>query len=78
VKEIVFIRRFERDLRRLKKKLPTGSLDYETLEYLFELLQRGDSLDGVPRPRSTRFVIQGYSNLHRQGRTVIDHASGRP
>jgi len=43
VKEIVFTRRFERDFRRLKRRLSPHVLDYETLEYVFELLQRGNS-----------------------------------
>ena len=46
MKEIVFTRRFERDFRRLKKRLSPHVLDYETLEYVFELLQRGTSLAG--------------------------------
>ena len=44
MKEIVFTRRFERDFRRLKKGLSPHVIDYETLEYVFELLQRGKSL----------------------------------
>lgn len=39
MKEIVFTRRFEHDFRRLKRKIPHHALDYETLEYAFELLQ---------------------------------------
>jgi hypothetical protein len=35
VKEIVFTRRFERDFRRLKQRVPRHALDYETLEYVF-------------------------------------------
>lgn len=44
MKEIVFTRRFERDFRRLKKRHSPYTLDYETLEYVVELLQRGVSL----------------------------------
>jgi mRNA-degrading endonuclease YafQ of YafQ-DinJ toxin-antitoxin module len=44
VKEIVFSRRFERDFRRLKRTLPRRSLDYDTLEYVFLLLQSGATL----------------------------------
>jgi mRNA interferase YafQ len=44
VKEIVFTRRFEHDFRRLKRRLSPHVLDYETLEYVFELLQRRKSL----------------------------------
>ena len=44
MKEIVFTRRFERDFRRLKRRLSPHVLDYQTLEYVFELLQRGKSL----------------------------------
>ena len=47
MKEIVFTRRFERDFRRLKRRLSPHVLDYETLEYVFELLQRGKSLPQV-------------------------------
>ena len=32
MREIVFTRRFERDFRRLKRKLSRQALDYETLE----------------------------------------------
>ena len=44
MKEIVFTRRFERDFRRLKRRRARHALDYETLEYVFGLLQSAKSL----------------------------------
>ena len=49
MKEIVFTRRFERDFRRLKRKVPRHALDYETLEYVFALLQAGKPLPEAAR-----------------------------
>ncbi len=60
MKEIVFTRRFERDFRRLKKRLRPHVLDYETLEYVFELLQRGK-----PLPTRSRIVFH-RTGTHRE------------
>ena len=47
MREIVFTRRFERDFRRLKRKLRPHDLDFETLEYIFALLQTAEPLPDV-------------------------------
>ena len=47
MKEIVFTRRFERDFRRLKRRVPRYALDYESIEYVFALLA-----DDKPLPLS--------------------------
>jgi mRNA interferase YafQ len=64
VKEIVFTRRFERDFRRLKRRLPSHVLDYETLEYVFELLQRGMSLPEAFREHGLDGEYAGFSECH--------------
>jgi mRNA interferase YafQ len=64
VKEIVFTRRFERDFRRLKKRLSPHILDYETLEYVFELLQRGKSLPEAFMEHPLAGDYAGFSECH--------------
>jgi len=64
VKEIVFTRCFERDFRRLKKRLSPHVLDYETLEYVLELLQRGVPLPDAFREHSLEGEYAGFSECH--------------
>jgi mRNA interferase YafQ len=64
VKELVFTRRFERDFRRLKKRLAPQVLDYDTLEYLFELLQSGSRLPEAFREHSLRGDLAGFLECH--------------
>jgi mRNA interferase YafQ len=64
VKEIVFTRRFECDFRRLKKKLPRGDLDYETLEYLFGLIQADVPLPEAFREHALRGDYAGFTECH--------------
>lgn len=64
MKEIVFTRRFERDFRRLKRRLSPHVLDYETLEYVFELLQRGKSLPEAFREHALEDEYAGFSECH--------------
>jgi mRNA interferase YafQ len=64
VKEIVFTRRFERDFRRLKKTLPRHALDYETLEYVFRLLQSGRSLPAAFREHPLAGEYAGFTECH--------------
>jgi mRNA interferase YafQ len=64
VKEIVFTRRFERDFRRLKKKLPRRELDYETLEYVFRLLQTESPLPDAFREHALRGEYSGFTECH--------------
>jgi len=64
VKEIVFTRRFERDFRRLKRRLSRQILDYETLEYVFELLQRGKALPEAFREHGLDGEYAGFTECH--------------
>ena len=64
MKEIVFTRRFERDFRRLKRRLSSHALDYETLEYVFELLQRGKSLPEAFREHGLAGEYAGFTECH--------------
>jgi mRNA interferase YafQ len=64
VKEIVFTRRFERDFRRLKRRLSPHVLDFETLEYVFELLQRGKSLPEAFREHGLEGEYAGFTECH--------------
>jgi len=64
VKEIVFTRRFERDFRRLKRKIPRHALDYETLEYVFELLQAGKPLPDAFREHLLEADFAGFKECH--------------
>ena len=64
MKEIVFTRRFERDFRRLKRRLSPHVLDYETLEYVFELLQRGNSLPEAFREHALEGEYAGFTERH--------------
>ena len=64
MKELVFTRRFERDFRRLKKRLPPQALDYDTLEHLFELLQSGIALPEAFRERALRGELAGFLECH--------------
>jgi mRNA interferase YafQ len=64
VRELVFTRRFERDFRRLKKRLPRHALDYETLEYVFELLQVGVPLPEVFREHALERDYSGFTECH--------------
>ncbi|MEW6690503.1 MAG: type II toxin-antitoxin system YafQ family toxin [Pseudomonadota bacterium] len=64
MKEIVFTRRFERDFRRLKRRLSPHVLDYETLEYVFELLQRGTPLPEAFREHALEGSYSGFTECH--------------
>ena len=64
MKEIVCTRRFERDFRRLKRRLSPQVLDYETLQYVFELLQRGKTLPEVFREHGLDGDYAGFTECH--------------
>jgi mRNA interferase YafQ len=64
VREIVFTRRFERDFRRLKRTIPPHALDYETLEYVLELLQAGKALPEAFREHSLGGDFAGFTECH--------------
>ena len=64
MKEIVFTRRFERDFRRLKRKLPRSVLDYETLEYVLALLQAGKPLPEAFREHPLEGDFAGFTECH--------------
>jgi len=71
VKEIVFTRRFERDFRRLKRRLGPRAVDYETLEYLFELLQSGTALLEVFREHPLTGDLAGFLECHIDGDCLL-------
>ena len=64
MKEIVFTRRFERDFRRLKRRLARHALDYETLEYVFELLQSARALPEGFREHPLEDEYAGFTECH--------------
>jgi mRNA interferase YafQ len=64
VREIVFTRRFQRDFRRLKRNVPRHALDYETLEYLLGLLQRGTALPEIFREHELGGDFAGFLECH--------------
>lgn len=64
MREIVFTRRFERDFRRLKRKIPRHALDYETLEYVLELLQTGKPLPEAFREHPLEADFAGFNECH--------------
>ncbi|MSQ48861.1 MAG: type II toxin-antitoxin system YafQ family toxin [Betaproteobacteria bacterium] len=64
MKEIVFTRRFERDFRRLKRKIRRHALDYESLEYIFELLQDGKPLPQAFREHPLDGDFAGFTECH--------------
>ena len=64
MREIVFTRRFERDFRRLKRKLSRQALDYETLEYVFALLQMARPLPEAFREHSLQDEYAGFVECH--------------
>lgn len=64
MREIVFTRQFERDFRRLKQRLPRDALDYETLEFLFELLQKRVALPDAFREHALQDEFAGFIECH--------------
>ena len=64
MKEIVFTRRFERDFRRLKRRLARHALDYETLEYVFGLLQSARPLPEGFREHPLEDNYAGFIECH--------------
>lgn len=64
MKEIVFTRRFERDFHRLKRSVPRHALDYETLEFAFELLQAGKPLPEPFREHALKGEFAGFTECH--------------
>ena len=64
MREIVFTRRFERDFRRLKRRLPRYALDYETLEYAFGLLQTAIPLPEAFREHALEGEYVGFTECH--------------
>ena len=86
MKEIVFTRRFERDFRRLKRRIPRHALDYETLEYAFEMLQADKPLPEAFREHALDGEFAGFTECHVdadwlliyrvQRRRVVFHRTG--
>lgn len=64
MREIVFTRRFERDFRRLKRDFPSHVLDYETLEYVFGLLQTAKPLPDAFREHALQGEFVGFTECH--------------
>lgn len=64
MKELVFTRRFEQDFRRLKRTLPRHSLDYDTLEYAFLLLQSRAPLPEAFREHALSEEYAGLTECH--------------
>ena len=64
MKEIVFTRRFERDFRRLKRQFDRQALDYETLEYVFGLLQAAKPLPEAFREHVLQDEYAGFIECH--------------
>ena len=64
MKEIVFTRRFERDFRRLKRRLARHAIDYEALEYVFGLLQSAKPLPAEYREHRLRDEYGGFIECH--------------
>lgn len=64
MKEIVFTRRFERDFHRLKRRLPPPAIDYETLEYVFGLLQAEKPLPDAFREHALQSEYAGFTECH--------------
>jgi mRNA interferase YafQ len=64
VREIVFTRRFERDFRRLKREFPGDALDFETLEYIFGLLQVAKPLPDAFREHALQSEYSGFTECH--------------
>jgi len=64
VREIVLTPRFERDFRRLKSKLPRHVVEYETLEYVFGLLQSEARLPEVFREHPLQSEYAGFTECH--------------
>lgn len=64
MKEIAFTRRFERDFRRLKRRLARHALDYETLEYVFGLIQSATPLPEGFREHSLEGDYAGFTECH--------------
>jgi mRNA interferase YafQ len=77
VKEIVLTRRFERDFRRLKKRLSPYVLDYETLEYVFELLQLGRALPEAFREHALEGEYSGFSECHADADWLLIYRATR-
>ena len=64
MREIVFTRQFERDFRRLKRKLPRDALEYDTLEFLIELLQTAVPLPAAFREHAREDEFSGFVECH--------------
>jgi len=64
VREIVFTRRFERDFRRLKRRLPRDAFDFETLEYAFGLLQSAKPLPDAFSEHALEGEYAGFTECH--------------
>ena len=64
MREIIFTRQFERDFRRLKRKLPRNALEYETLEFLIELLQKAVPLPEAFREHALEDEFSGFVECH--------------
>lgn len=64
MREIIFTRRFLRDFRRLKRTVPRHALDYESLEYVLGLLQRGAALPEIFREHELAGDLAGFLECH--------------
>lgn len=64
MKEVVLTRRFERDFRRLKRRVSRQAVDYETLEYVLDLLQAGKALPEVFREHPLGGDFAGFYECH--------------
>lgn len=64
MREIRPLPRFARDLKRLKRELPRGTLDFETLEYVLEFLAESKPLPEIFRDHALHGEWAGFRECH--------------
>jgi len=77
VKELVFTRRFEQDFRRLKQRRSGPLLDYDSLEYVFGLLQAGSHLPEGFREHPLEDDYAGFTECHMDADWLLIYRVGR-
>lgn len=77
MREIIFTRQFERDFRRLKRRLPQDALEYQTLEFLIELLHSAVPLPEAFREHALEDEFSGFIECHVDGDWLLIYRVAR-
>ena len=71
MKEIIVTQRFTRDVQRIKRALKHDIGDWQTLEYVLELLQQGRTLPDGFKDHALLYSLSGFREFHMDGDWLV-------